>query len=276
MINAKVHVAVPTAFYADETLNISATLAHAQYLLDHQIESVMLCGSTGEQHSLDLDEKIALARAVDRAEWPQGAEIIFGVSAIRQSHAVRLAQVVAQCERIDAILVGFPPYIRPTQDQARRFVTAITQTAGKPAIIYNNPARTGFDASASTLAQLCMLPDVIGVKDPGGAPKLAEVSREIAPFRARYYAGGELDLHAKVAHGYTYLSSIVGNIAPEETVAWFNALRHGEEYESSARLQELIDQLFAHHPIQFLKEKISAQEGINMGSCRLPLGPIAD
>ncbi len=68
MINAKVHVAVPTAFYADESLNISATLAHAQYLLDHQIESVMLCGSTGEQHSLDLDEKIALARAVDRAE----------------------------------------------------------------------------------------------------------------------------------------------------------------------------------------------------------------
>ncbi len=52
------HVAVPTAFDENEALNIQATLAHIHYLKEKWVNSVLVCGSTGEQHSLTLAEKL--------------------------------------------------------------------------------------------------------------------------------------------------------------------------------------------------------------------------
>ena len=58
------HIAVPTAFYDNEDLNTEATLQHIRNLYDQGVKSVMVCGTTGEQHSLSLAEKLQLLESL--------------------------------------------------------------------------------------------------------------------------------------------------------------------------------------------------------------------
>ena len=79
------HIAVPTAFYDNEDLNTEATLQHIRNLYDQGVKSVMVSGTTGEQHSLTLAEKLKLLKSIDTATFlPDDLEIIFGVDSIRQ------------------------------------------------------------------------------------------------------------------------------------------------------------------------------------------------
>ncbi len=39
-----------------------------------------------------------------------------------------------------------------------------------------------------------------------------------------FYAGGEIDLEEKVSYGYNRLSSIAGNVYPNEVFQWFQNL----------------------------------------------------
>jgi 4-hydroxy-tetrahydrodipicolinate synthase len=72
------HIAVPTAFYDNEDLNTDATLHHVMHLYDRSVKSVMICGSTGEQHSLSLPEKLQLLESIDEASFlPDDLEILF-------------------------------------------------------------------------------------------------------------------------------------------------------------------------------------------------------
>lgn len=56
-LNHSLHVAVPTPFDHAERLDTKRTIAHILQLQKQGIKSVLVCGSTGEQHSLTLTEK---------------------------------------------------------------------------------------------------------------------------------------------------------------------------------------------------------------------------
>jgi 4-hydroxy-tetrahydrodipicolinate synthase len=84
MLQETVHIAVPTGFFKDESLNIQGTIEHIRYLYNQGVKSVLVCGSTGEQHSLTLKEKIEiLNHLVWEEELINRMEVIFGVSSIR-------------------------------------------------------------------------------------------------------------------------------------------------------------------------------------------------
>ncbi|HEX5350568.1 MAG TPA: dihydrodipicolinate synthase family protein, partial [Trichococcus sp.] len=140
------HIAVPTAFYENEDLNTEASLEHVMHLYEQGVKSVLICGSTGEQHSLSLPEKLQLLESIDEASFlPDDLEILFGVASIRQKEALQLAEKVNASPKITGVLLGFPPYILPSQKEARLYVEAIAKVIDKPIILYNNPRRTGFN-----------------------------------------------------------------------------------------------------------------------------------
>ncbi|MDO4997306.1 MAG: dihydrodipicolinate synthase family protein [Neisseria sp.] len=254
-----VHIAVPTAFYDDETLNADGTLAHIRHLIARGAKSLMLCGSTGEQHSLDFAEKLALLAALEAANLPDDVEIIFGVAAIRQSHAIELAKAIAQSEVVDAILLGFPPYLRPTQNQALAYAEAILQTAQKPCIVYNNPERTGFDLSVESAVQLANNPYLIGFKDPSDLAKLrAKIGDDW-----HYFCGGDMDIAEKLQQGYNGVSSQLGNLYPDLLQNYVAELLAGEM--PSENLDHKVQDFYRGSWLVRLKQQLG------MGICRSPL-----
>ena len=221
------HIAVPTAFYDNEDLNMEATLQHIRNLYDQGVKSVLVCGTTGEQHSLSLTEKLQLLESIDEASFlPDDLEILFGVASIRQKEALQLAEKVNASSKISGVLLGFPPYILPSQKEAKLYVEAIAKVIDKPIILYNNPRRTGFNLELDTFAELIKLPNIIGIKDAGDSARIPELI-SVADKKIYVYAGGEIDLDKKIALGANRLSSMAGNLYPTEVEAYFTDLLRG-------------------------------------------------
>ena len=267
------HIAVPTAFYDNEDLNTEATLQHIRNLYDQGVKSVMVCGTTGEQHSLTLAEKLQLLKSIDAATFlPDDLEIIFGVASIRQKEALQLAEKVNASAKINGVLLGFSPYILPSQKEARLYVEAIAKVIEKPIILYNNPRRTGFNPELDTFAELIRLPNIIGIKDAGDSARIPELISAAAK-KIYIYAGGEIDLDKKIALGATRLSSMAGNLYPTEVEAYFTDLLRGRADKiKNAGIEEKIHNVFSDNPIIYIKNEITKHTQIDMGIARSPLG----
>ena len=267
------HIAVPTAFYDNEDLNTEATLQHIRNLYDQGVKSVMVCGTTGEQHSLTLAEKLQLLKSIDAATFlPDDLEIIFGVASIRQKEALQLAEKVNASAKINGVLLGFSPYILPSQKEARLYVEAIAKVIEKPIILYNNPRRTGFNPELATFAELIRLPNIIGIKDAGDSARIPELI-SVADKKICVYAGGEIDLDKKIALGANRLSSMAGNLYPSEVEAYFTDLLRGRADKiKNAGIEEKIHNVFSDNPIIYIKNEITKHTQIDMGIARSPLG----
>ena len=267
------HIAVPTAFYDNEDLNTEATLQHIRNLYDQGVKSVMVCGTTGEQHSLTLAEKLQLLKSIDAATFlPDDLEIIFGVASIRQKEALQLAEKVNASAKINGVLLGFSPYILPSQKEARLYVEAIAKVIEKPIILYNNPRRTWFNPELDTFAELIRLPNIIGIKDAGDSARIPELI-SVADKKIYVYAGGEIDLDKKIALGANRLSSMAGNLYPSEVEAYFTDLLRGRaDKTKNAGIEEKIHNVFADNPIIYIKNEITKHTQIDMGIARSPLG----
>ncbi|MFZ2506572.1 MAG: dihydrodipicolinate synthase family protein [Trichococcus flocculiformis] len=267
------HIAVPTAFYDNEDLNTEATLQHIRNLYDQGVKSVMVCGTTGEQHSLTVAEKLQLLKSIDAATFlPDDLEIIFGVASIRQKEALQLAEKVNASAKINGVLLGFSPYILPSQKEARLYVEAIAKVIEKPIILYNNPRRTGFNPELATFAELIRLPNIIGIKDAGDSARIPELI-SVADKKIYVYAGGEIDLDKKIALGANRLSSMAGNLYPSEVEAYFTDLLRGRADKiKNAGIEEKIHNVFSDNPIIYIKNEITKHTQIDMGIARSPLG----
>lgn len=267
------HIAVPTAFYDNEDLNTEATLQHIRNLYDQGVKSVMVCGTTGEQHSLTVAEKLQLLKSIDAATFlPDDLEIIFGVASIRQKEALQLAEKVNASAKINGVLLGFSPYILPSQKEARLYVEAIAKVIEKPIILYNNPRRTGFNPELDTFAELIRLPNIIGIKDAGDSARIPELI-SVADKKIYVYAGGEIDLDKKIALGANRLSSMAGNLYPSEVEAYFTDLLRGRADKiKNAGIEEKIHNVFSDNPIIYIKNEITKHTQIDMGIARSPLG----
>ena len=250
------HIAVPTAFYDNEDLNTEATLQHIRNLYDQGVKSVMVCGTTGEQHSLTVAEKLQLLKSIDAATFlPDDLEIIFGVASIRQKEALQLAEKVNASAKINGVLLGFSPYILPSQKEARLYVEAIAKVIEKPIILYNNPRCTGFNPELDTFAELIRLPNIIGIKDAGDSARIPELI-SVADKKIYVYAGGEIDLDKKIALGANRLSSMAGNLYPSEVEAYFTDLLRGRADKiKNAGIEEKIHNVFSDNPIITLRMK---------------------
>ncbi|OMC85820.1 dihydrodipicolinate synthase family protein [Viridibacillus sp. FSL H7-0596] len=265
------HIAVPTAFFKDESLNVQGTIDHIKYLYNKGIKSVLVGGSTGEQHSLNLKEKMDLLNAVSiEEELINNMEILFGVSSIRQLEAVEFGKAINKT-KIAGILLGYPPYILPTQEEALRYSEKIIEQTNKPTIIYNNPKRTGFDLSINNILFLSKNDHVIGIKEAGHKDKIKKLKDQIKN-DFYYYAGGEIDLEDKVQIGFNRLSSIAANISPDTIKNWFMKMLSNQPITDHEKIEisSIIEQIYTGSTLVNLKEGINGNE-IDIGICRSPL-----
>ncbi|WP_298785422.1 dihydrodipicolinate synthase family protein [uncultured Marinococcus sp.] len=275
MLTEKFHVAVPTAFHEDESLNVQGTINHIKDLHEQGVKSVLVSGTTGEQHSLSLQEKFELVHALAlEEELIRTMEIIFGVASIRQKEAEMLAEKISHTE-LSGIMLGYPPYVVPTQEEALIYTKRIVHLSNKPAILYNNPNRTGFDLSENSIIQLSEIDVIVGIKEAGNKEKVGRLKKDINRKDFYFYAGGEVDLENKLILGYDRLSSIAGNVNPGEIKRWFEKMliKQTVSKQEKETIEKIMNQVYQGHAVVNLK-KIINDKGTPVGICRSPIGNV--
>ncbi|MFG6118006.1 dihydrodipicolinate synthase family protein [Thalassobacillus sp. B23F22_16] len=258
------NVAIPTPFLNDEQLNVEGFRSIITYLKENGVDSIVISGTTGEQHSLSIEERIQIIDYLNEQNFA-GVELIFGVAATRLKDAQRL---VAKLEGsiFDGILLGFPPYIKPTQAQAVYYVEELLSLTTKDVILYNNPARTGFDLSTDSFRELLSRhSNIVGLKDGGDKRRHDDIE---FPDNFILYAAGDMQADQQIKDGCNGLSSMVGNIYPLEMKSMLHDLCNKEtRYEEYKRL---IDEATEQPLIESIKNHYNSL-GIDAGICRSPL-----
>ncbi|SDZ78798.1 4-hydroxy-tetrahydrodipicolinate synthase [Thalassobacillus cyri] len=259
------NVAIPTPFFRDEQLNVDGFKTIMNHLKENGVESIIISGTTGEQHSMSIEERLQIIDYFNEQDF-KDMELIFGVAATRLKDAERLVKKLENSV-FDGILLGFPPYIKPTQTQAVYYAGKLLSLTTKEVILYNNPPRTGFDLSTESFRELLSShSNIAGLKDGGDKRRHADIE---LPDNFILYAAGDMQADQQIKDGCNGLSSMVGNIYPQEMKSMLSDLckNKGSRYEDYKRL---IDEATERPLIETIKNHYN-KLGIEAGICRSPL-----
>jgi 4-hydroxy-tetrahydrodipicolinate synthase len=248
-------------------------------LVDEQIaagiDGLVPVGTTGESPTLTNEEHIRVVEiVVEQAK--RRVPIIAGTGANSTHEAIELTLLAKQVGA-DATLQVTPYYNKPTQDGLYRHFKAIAEAARLPMVVYNVPGRTGCDLLPETIARLCDLPLMVGVKEAtGNLQRAAQIIARVGD-RLSLLSGDDataMPLYAVGGHGCI---SVVSNVAPADMAAMWDAAAAGDWNQARAlhyKLFPLSEGLFIEaNPIPV--KAALAMMGKIADEIRPPLYPMA-
>lgn len=140
--------ATHTPFTADGELNLAAVERQAEHLARNGVKTVFIGGSTGESHSLRVEERLALAQRWSEVLRDGDLRLVVHVgSNCLPDSCVLAAQ--AQSLKADAIAALAPSYFKPKSLDALIACSAEIAAAapGTPYYFYDIPVLTGVSFS---------------------------------------------------------------------------------------------------------------------------------
>jgi 4-hydroxy-tetrahydrodipicolinate synthase len=202
--------ALVTPFSSGE-VDYEALRRHVDLQCREGISGIVVCGSTGESHSLSEKEKLkvletALAAASGRVP------IVMGTGSADTRETIENAKN-AKSAGADAQLVCTPYYVRPPQRGMLAHFYQILDATDLPAILYDIPQRTSAALDADTVAALSVHPNFIGVKEASPDIGVMLKLRAICP-ELPVLSGDDKSVLPYISMGCTGLISVASNLYP--------------------------------------------------------------
>ena len=228
-------VPLVTPFAADHSVDHIALARLTQRLAAASVTGTVVCGSTGEAAALDEAEQLAALATVAAAapELPR----IMGISGYHLGQTLAWVQRLNR-ERLAALLVPAPHYIRPSQQGLIDWFTAIADASAAPVAIYDIPYRTGAVLARDTLRTLAAHPNIVAIKDCGA--DATKTRALIADGRLQVLAGEDAQIFGTLAEGGAGAIAASAHLCTEGFVRLVKSLREGRLDAARALWQPLV------------------------------------
>jgi len=155
--------AIVTPFDEDLRIDEQAFVDLLHHLAANGSDGFVVCGTTGEASTLELDAEHLRLVELACAERPPGTTIIAGAGSNDTRHAVHLTER-ATAAGADAVLSVTPYYNKPNRRGLRAHFGAVARATDKPVILYNIPSRVVLDLPNDFLAELAQIERIDYVK----------------------------------------------------------------------------------------------------------------
>ncbi|MAJ27019.1 MAG: dihydrodipicolinate synthase family protein, partial [Halieaceae bacterium] len=136
------------------------------FLLAAGVHGVISGGSTGENYTQTVAERVALAQFV-QARINRRCPFVVGTGAMLTDESLALATAAREM-KADAILLASPPYAVPTDRENALNALAIDKAANLPIMLYNYPHRTGTFMGPEFLDRVGRSRNFCGIKESSG------------------------------------------------------------------------------------------------------------
>src|SRR5208283_5129069 len=171
--------ALVTPFHQDGSIDDAALRSLVAWQVESGIDFLVPCGTTGETPTLTHDEWLYVIDTTIEVAAGR-VPIVAGATSNSTLDAVEKAKEVAARAGVDGILTASPYYNKPTQEGQYRHFKAIAEAIDKPVILYTVPVRTSANLEPATLARLCEVPNIVGIKEASGnMTQIAEVLNSV-------------------------------------------------------------------------------------------------
>lgn len=209
-----VGTALVTPFTRTGDLDEAAVRRLGRRQIDAGIHFLVPCGTTGENPTLSLAERIRMVEIlVDEAKGQ--VPILAGAGGYDTREVTHLAREMARAGATGLLSVT-PYYNKPTPDGLVAHYRAIAESTSLPVIVYNVPGRTGLNIDVPTLVRLAEIPNVVGVKEASGnMPQICDVCKAVPPDFIVLSGDDALTLPVMAVGGHGVIS-VASNEIPAE------------------------------------------------------------
>lgn len=273
-----IYVPVVTPFQTNHTLDLASFESYLKHLLVHDINGLVINGTTGECPTTSWEEvtsQVEIAKIVMK-QLNKTVPIVIGTGTNDTLSSLKRTERAGELGA-DAVLVVTPYYNKPTGKGVVAHFSKIAE-AGVPVIAYEIPGRTGIRLSVDTIREILDIPQVIGLKDSSGGVELVS---ELSRYGSKpVLCGEDLLFHASLSQGASGGMLASANLNTATFIDVYNRYMSGEISESKKQFDELVPMirlLFEKEPNPApLKWILSELGWIESDSVRLPLLPISD
>lgn len=265
-----VGTAIATPF-GSNGVNLSAFKKLLDFQLSNSVDSIIVCGTTGEAATMSDDEKSSIIScAVDFVA--DRVPVIAGCGSNDTNKAISNAKL-AESLGVDGLLIVTPYYNKCTQSGLISHYSKIAESVSIPIILYNVPSRTGVNIEPETCLELSKIPNIVAIKEASG--NISQVAKIAALCKDNLfiYSGNDDQVLPILSLGGIGVISVLSNIKPLEThnmVASFLDGNLADSKNLQLDLLPLISALFCEvNPIP-VKYALNVL-GFDFGLPRLPL-----
>ena len=235
-------------FTADLAIDEAAYRTHLRWLADTRgVTGIVANGHAGEVSSLTREErKRSLAIALD--EIGGACPVVAGVYSDGTAEAVELARDARRAGAAGVLV--FPPTLfmwgaQVKPDMVVRHFSEIAAGADLPIVVFEYPPASGIGYAPETLARLCEIPQVAGVKD--WSNEIVAFERNLRAIRATgrpvaVLSSFTMSLMSSFLLGADGAISGMGSVAADLQAELFEACAKGD-LDGARRLNDRLDPL---------------------------------
>lgn len=267
-----IYTPVVTPFNADRSINFDALADVVENLIDKGVNGLISGGSTGENYTQTVAERVEIARFTHQQAKGR-VPLIMGTGSMLTADSITLATAAKEM-KADALLVGTPPYAVPTERENALNALAIDKAADLPIMLYNYPGRMGVNMGEEFLDRVGRSRNFCAIKESSG-----DINR--VHLLARDYPHIQMscgmDDQALEFFAWGARSWVCGgsNFLPEEHVALYQACAVEGNFDKGRRIMSAMMPLMrvleqGGKFVQTIKYGVTL-EGIDTGAIRPPL-----
>lgn len=214
-----VYPAATTQFRGDQSLDLAATLDHADKMIEAGVHGLIMLGTVGENCSLEWEEKLEVLRAtVVRVDGR--VPVLTGVAEYTTRLAGRFA-VEAEKAGVDGLMV-LPAMVYATDPRETiahfRGVAAATEL---PIMVYNNPVSYKVDISPEQFVELSDVESIVAIKESSEDPRRITDLRNACGDRYTLLCGvDDLVLESLLLGAEGWVSGLVNAFPHENRLLW--------------------------------------------------------
>ncbi len=264
-------VALTTPFNEFLKIDFLSLEKHLIYLLDSDIDYIVLLGTTSESPTLLSYEKIEILNFVHKIV-NERIPIVLGVGGNSTQSVISDINSYDH-SKFNSILSVCPYYNLPRQDGLFNHFNEIAANSKSPIILYNVPSRTGCNLSADTVFKLSMNKNIIGIKEAN--PDLKQLKKIIKLCHSSFQvvSGDDASAHLAIRCGAVGSISVIANAFPVEFKNLLDMSTNIDQdlsENSYNQLKKMIDLIFEEGNPTGIKCLLNSL-GIYKNFLRLPL-----
>jgi 1-pyrroline-4-hydroxy-2-carboxylate deaminase len=267
--------AATTQFRQDQSLDVSATLAHLDRMIEAGVHGLIMLGTVGENCSLDYTEKLEILRATVQHVAGR-VPVLTGVAEYTTALACRFA---ADAQRIGVQgLMVLPAMVY--KSDPRETIThfrAVARSTDLDIMVYNNPVSYSVDITPEMFVELADEPRLVAIKESSEDVRRITDLKNLCGERYILFCGvDDLVLESLILGVSGWVSGLVNAFPAENRLLWDLATAgRWEQAREVYRWYTPILHLDTHVKlVQYIK---LAQQECGMGSevVRAPRLPLA-
>ncbi len=211
--------AATTQFQADQSLDLRATLAHIDAMIEAGIDGLIMLGTVGENCSLDLTEKhVVLKATVDHVAGR--IPVLSGVAETTTAGACRFASAAKEIGVDGLMVLPGMVYKSDPRETIAHFRT-VARATDLPIMCYNNPVSYGVDITPAMFVELADEPTLVAIKESSENPRRITDLRNAVGNRYLLFCGvDDLVLESIVLGIEGWVSGLVNAFPRENRLLW--------------------------------------------------------